>query len=164
MAFEAITTQEEFDKAISERLNRERSTIEKKYGDYEQLKEKAGKYDAIVGKDYEGQIKSLNEQLKTAKETITGHNAIVADLTKRAETAETKLLKNKVAHEAGLPVELADRLTGDTEEALKEDAKTLAEFAKVSKTPPMRSTESQQTDNKDAALKGLLENLTGGAD
>ena len=109
MAFEAITTQEEFDKAISARLDRERSATEKKYGDYEQLKEKAGKYDALASKDYEGQIKTLNEQLKAAKETITGHDAIVADLKKRAETAENTLLKTKVAHEAGLPMELAQR-------------------------------------------------------
>ena len=56
MAFEAITTQEQLDSIIGERLKRERETVEKKlresiekeylekYGDYEELKTKADEY------------------------------------------------------------------------------------------------------------------------
>ena len=46
MAFEAITTQEQFDAAISERLRREREKLEKQYSGFETFKEKGIVMDA----------------------------------------------------------------------------------------------------------------------
>jgi len=43
--------------------------------------------------------------------------------------------RTKAALMAGLPAELADRLTGDTEEALQKDAEKLAGFTKSTATP-----------------------------
>ena len=49
MAFEAITTQEQLDGIISDRLKRERETAEKKaaekYGDYDDLQKKVKDYE-----------------------------------------------------------------------------------------------------------------------
>ena len=52
--FKAIETQEELDRIIGERLKRERDATEKKYADFETLKEKAARYDEIEKKDFAG--------------------------------------------------------------------------------------------------------------
>lgn len=44
----------------------------------------------------------------------------------RADTAEGKLLRYRIAHESGLAYELAERLQGKDEKELREDAKALA--------------------------------------
>ena len=109
MAFKAIETQEDLDIIIGERLKRERDAAEKKYAGFDEAKEKAEKYDKLIAQDFEGQIKKLNEELKTEKEKNAGHDQTVADLTARATKAEMSLLKAKIAHEAGLPYERGKR-------------------------------------------------------
>ena len=99
MAFKEIKTQEELNEVIGERLKRERDNIEKKYADYKNLQEKAKKYDDLVAADYEGKVKSLTKELEEANEKISGHNKEVADLMSRATSAESTILKQKIAHE-----------------------------------------------------------------
>ncbi len=153
MAFKAIETQEDLDIIIEQRLKRERE----KYAGFEEAKEKAGKYDELVKRDLDGQIRKLTDDLKAEREKHSGTDQTIADLTKRATTAETGLLKVRIAHEAGLPYELAGRLSGDSEDALRQDAKTLAGFVKPSTAPPMRTTELANGSNnsKHAALAAL---------
>lgn len=145
MAFKAIETQEELDIIIGERLKREREAAEKKYAGFEEAKEKAAKYDKLSAQDFEGQIRRLNEELKSAKEKNAGHDQELADLTKRAETAEASLTKVKIAHAAGLPFELAERLNGTTEDELKADAKSLSSFIRPNTPPPLSTTEPART-------------------
>ena len=53
--FEAITTQEQLDAVIKDRLERERKTLTEKYSDYDDLKERDS--------DYEKQIGDLNKSI-----------------------------------------------------------------------------------------------------
>lgn len=80
----------------------------------------------------------------------------------RADTAEGKLLRYRIAHESGLAYELAERLQGKDEKELREDAKTLAGLMRK-KTPvaPMASTEPANGDSKRSALRSLASTLTG---
>ena len=161
MAFKAIETQEDLDIIIGERLKREREAAEKKYAGFDEAKEKAEKYDKLVAQDFEGQIKKLNEELKTEKEKNAGHDQTVADLTARATKAEMSLLKAKIAHEAGLPYELANRLNGENEEELLADAKTLTGFMRPAGAPPLRTTEPGQSSgaNNRSALAALAASM-----
>lgn len=154
--FTPITTQEDFDKAVQSRLEREA----KKYADYETLKEKAGKYDSIAGKDYEGQIKKLTDDLKAANDKLAGHETTVKELTARAEKAEREGLKTKIALENKLPLELAGRINGDTEEAMREDAKALSKYVVNQGAAPLGSTEdSKGGDSSEAALRAFNASL-----
>lgn len=154
MAFKAIETQEDLDIIIGERLKREREANEKKYAGFEEAKEKAGKYDELIKRDLDGQIKKLTDDLKTEREKHSSTDKTIADLTSRAAKAESGLLKVKIAHEAGLPYELAERLRGDTEEDLRADAKALTGFVKPQTAPPLRSTEPGASANsKEAATQ-----------
>lgn len=81
--------------------------------------------------------------------------AQLADVQRRAEAAETKLLRSTVARRAGLPDDLADRLIGDDEDSLTADAKRLAELftaAQPEQKPARRSDPSQGSG--DLALNG----------
>ena len=151
--FKVIETQEEFDKAIKSRLAQKDREFEEKYKDFlspEKVKE--------LKAEQEKRLKEFEEKLKEANEKIASNDDVVSKLTNRATEAEGKLLKQKVAHVNKLPLELADRLIGTTEEELSKDAESLAALLKPSNTPPLRTTEGAKTNTNslDAQFMGLL--------
>lgn len=160
--FKVIETQEEFDKAIQKRIARAEREAEEKYKDYlspEQVE--------TLKKELTEKVQKAEADLKAANEKIAGNDQIVSDLTNRATTAESKLLKSRVAHEKGIPYELADRLVGTTEEELKADAEKLAPFMTPKSAPPLRTTDAGGTGNMAQAdmanmLSQLNQQLSGG--
>lgn len=134
--FTAITTQEEFDKAIRKRLEQKDREVAEKYRDYLA----PDKVDALKA-DYDKKLADASAALKTATEKIAGHEKETADLLSRATTAETALLKGKVASKHKIPLELAERLVGDTEEALDADARAFAGLMQPTSAPPLRSND-----------------------
>jgi len=68
-----------------------------------------------------------------------------------------KNLKYRIANENGIPLELASKLTGETEEDLKKDAETLSSFIRKP-TLPLKHTEPN-VDDKSAPYKEILSNL-----
>ena len=65
----------------------------------------------------------------------------------------------KAALMAGLPEELAGRLTGDTEEEIRKDAEKLAGFAAKGAGTPHFQPEHPEKDTKQEALLDMLRNL-----
>lgn len=80
----------------------------------------------------------LNKQLEENKQTI-------ADLTAKNAKYESDSVKMKVAREAGLPIEMADRICGKDEAEMKADAAKLASFMKSSHSPQLRDPESGES-------------------
>ena len=151
--FKAIETQEEFDKAIKARLAQKDRELADQYKDY------------LSPDDVKAMKADYEKQLQDAKKNLADHEKIVSELTTRATTAETSLLKTKVAHANKLPLELADRLIGSNEEELKKDAESLASLLKPGSPAPLRTTETGAgapggNGNNNAAFLGLLNNLT----
>lgn len=124
--FKTINTQEEFDAAVKDRLAREAA----KYADYDMLKAAKKELDELKGKKLDEQLAALKAEYDKAKTTLADHDKIVSDLTTRATNAEHKLKQREIAHAAGIPVELADRINGSTDEEMTKDAEMLAKFAK----------------------------------
>jgi len=143
--FTPITTQEELNKIISERLARNTQSvtaeIEQKYKDY------------IKPDDFT----ALSEREKTAQTTIAEKNAEIEKLKAENSKYVTDTVKMRIAKENGLPLELADRITGDTEEAMGKDAAMLAKL--VTPTAPLGSTEKSGDSKKDEMYKKLLKDL-----
>lgn len=132
--FKPITTQEEFDAAISSRLERERG----KYADYEDLKT---------------QVSTLTTERDTVKQQLV-------DATAKITAYETNSVKMRIAKEKGIPEEMASRLTGETEEDIARDADTLAQIFRASKgTAPLFDGSDPVGDKNDAALRQVLQNL-----
>ena len=121
--FKAIETQEDFDAAIKARLDRNTKTVTDE-----------------VKKSYEGYIspdeaKKLTEQVDTLTKQLTEKDTSIADLTAKNKAYETASVKARIAHEKGLPFELADRLSGETEEDIAADAESLAQFVSAGRNP-----------------------------
>lgn len=146
--FKPITTQEEFDNAIKERLAREKS----KYSDYDQLKSR---------------VTELEEENVGLKSTIEASNQIKADADKQLEEMqkqisnyETASLRTRVALQHGLPYDLADRLQGNDEESFKADAERLAGFMKSNQPiAPVKETEPVLEKTENTLYKNLIQGL-----
>ena len=141
--FKVIESQEEFDKAIQKRLERERATVEKeqaeKYKDYLSPEDVSA-----LKKTHEEAIGVINSKLEELNTAAASHTKEVEEITARATAAEATLLKNRIAHQNGIPLELSDRLIGETEEELKLDAEKMAGFLKPQTGVPLRTTEPTQ--------------------
>lgn len=105
MSFTPITTQENFDAAVRSALEKHTQEIEKKYEGY-------------MSPD---DVSKLNKK-------ISAHETSIAELTAKNQTYERNSMRIKIAHEKGIPYELAERLSGDTEDEMRADAEKLSSF------------------------------------
>lgn len=84
----AITTQEEFDARISERLKRERETLAKRYEE---------KYAGYVAKDAHDQaVAELNDQLAAARQAAEESKATIDGLNAKVRGYETASVKTRI--------------------------------------------------------------------
>lgn len=151
MEFKPITTQEEFDKAIQERLNRQKENIEKQYADYAEIKAK--------NQELETEVSTLKTALAESNEKAGKYDKDISDLNAKIAGYETANMRTKIALQHGLPYDFASRLVGEDEESITEDAKKLAELIGSKELiPPLKDVEPP-IDGKDGAYKSLLENL-----
>ena len=141
--FKVIETQEEFDKAIQSRLKQKDRELADKYKDY------LSPDDVTALKaDYDKQLQDANKLVKETQDKLSTFDETVSNLTKRAEAAEKQVLKNRVAYENKLPIELSERLIGNTEEELKADAEKLSGIIKPNNAPPLYTgTQTSQSGN-----------------
>ncbi len=151
--FKEIKTQEEFDKAVSAHMKGVRESIvreyQKKYSDYEELKK--------ANEDHESRVKKLEEDLTAAK---AAHQKEADELNAKIKGYETGSAKTRIALELGLPYNIADRLSGESEEEIRKDAEAMAKIIGTQReTAPLAGTEDPKTDSKDAGLRALAENL-----
>lgn len=148
--FTPITTQEDFNKAIGERLTREREATAKKYADYDDIKGKNA--------EYVKQIEELNKKVASISEKDT----TIADLQKKVKQYETDSVKTKVALEVGLNPKLASRLVGESEDDIRKDAQAMREMLGNKQKAPSQSDDAgkKAEDKSKEGLRELLTNLT----
>lgn len=119
--FKAIETQEDFDAAIKARLDRNTKTVTD-----EVKKSYEGYLSPDEAKKLTDQITSLTAQTEGLRQQLTERDGSIADLTAKNKAYETASVKARIAHEKGLPFELAERLSGETEQDIEADAEKLA--------------------------------------
>lgn len=146
--FKTIKTQEELDNIVKERIRRERE----KFGDYDDLKKRVSELESENG--------ALKATVEETKQTIAESDAQITELQGQVSNYETASLRTRIALQNGLPYDLADRLQGADEEALKADAERLAGFMRPA-TPqaPLRDTEPPIGDDKTVQMKQMLREL-----
>ncbi len=113
-------------------------------------------YDEI--KEENEKLKNTISELETAAEEYKGYKDQLAEKDSLIKEYELKNLKYRVAVEAGIPIELASRLTGESEDELKRDAKMLSSFIARKQTLPLKDTEPNKDDDP---YKKLLSGLKG---
>ena len=147
--FTPINTQEELDTVIASRLKRERDVVTKQF--QTQLDEQTQK---VTG--YESKVAEMKNQI----DALNGQVKEVEELRSRVREYEANSVKMRIAHETGLPYELADRLAGDDEAAIRTDAENLARLMKRgAPTAPLFKPSDDPNAGKDAALKNLLASI-----
>ena len=157
MEFEAITSQEQLDKVLGERLTRERA----KFADYDGLKAKAARLDEIEA------AKQTDDE-KTAKR--------LSDLEDEVTAARRESLRLRIAATHGItdPDDIDLYLTGADADTLTKQAKGLAEKngdratreteerKKSANRVPKEGTKT--TEPKDDELREFTRNLFGAGD
>lgn len=154
--FTPITTQEELDRIIGDRLKREKDATSKKYADYDTLK--------ASNADLSTKLAAAQKASADAAEKYKGYDQKVADLEKKVHGYEIDSVKTRVALSSGLPYEMASRLRGETEEDIQKDADSLKGIWKTQNHQPMAAPEPDVSgaDSKKAALKEMLHKMNGG--
>ena len=135
--FEVIDTAEKFEEAVKERIAEETSAVEQKYSGYMSKED--------VEQKYAGYISPEESAKKDAE--IKG--------------LKMKEMKVNIAINAGIPYELAEKLSGETKEDIKKDAETLAKYLKSGKPAPLSDPEPPAEDSSRSAVRKMLNGLKG---
>lgn len=139
--FKIIETQEQLDAIIGERLKRERETATKRYEgwispeDLQKLKD-----------THAAEVKKLQDAAADTEQRLADKDKEIAESAKY----KTDLEKTRIALAAGLKIDYADRLRGETAEEWKADAELLAkDFAASHVSVPLGSSEPKITESND---------------
>ena len=152
--FQTITSQEQLDNVIGERLRRQKEQFEEKIKEYESLKEENSKLQT--------ELEQKNQFIEENKKETSMRTEDYENLEKELSSLKLQQLKQKIAINNGIPLDLANRLSGDNEETLLEDAKTLSQFISNSSTPqPLKSVEDTNVNDEDMAYRQLLNQIQG---
>lgn len=136
--FKAPASQEEFDRMVGARLERERA----KFADYDDLKAKASKYDE-ADEANKTELQKALERADAAEKKLT--------------PAEIKATRLEVALEKRLTATQAKRLVGSTKEELEADAdELLADLG-----APKKDDRKADPKNLRSGSSGSSEQMTG---
>ena len=128
-----ITTQEEFDAAIGQRLARERETSAKRYEGWMSPEDIKKLTDA-----HAEELKKLTDAADANAKALAEKDALIA----QGDKYRTDLEKTRIAIAAGLDPKYADRLVGSNADEWKSDAEALAkDFAAAHTGAPIGSPE-----------------------
>lgn len=105
----------------------------------------------------EKQVEELNGTLQATTDKYTQQESTLGELQTKIKGYEVDTLKTRIASQAGLPLDLAGRLSGETEDEIKADAEKFASF--VGKPAPLPLKPTEQTNDKTSPYKNMLENL-----
>ena len=155
MEFTQIETQEQFDAMVKDRVERAKSAGAKEARkEFEtQLKDLEGIKEQLTSKDSE--IEALKAKITDFESEKKANEESYQGMQKELSELKLKALKTNVAIEAGLPADLADRLTGEDEETLKADAEKLASFVGSKRVAPNFTNEEVPTDPKEEGYREM---------
>lgn len=110
------------------------------------------------------ELATLQKQLDDANSTLENERTTLQEqiqaLEKESNTYKTNDLKLRIALENNIPYELANKLSGEDEESLRQDAQTLANYiAKPETVAPLKDVEPPVVDSETASYKNILNNL-----
>lgn len=146
--FKPIETQEELDKIIKARLERDRETTAKRFEGY------------ISPEEHQKAIDSANKALADYKKAHEGDEATIKDLTAKNKAYETASLKSRIAHEVGLSYEWVGRISGEDEKSIRADAESLKKLVGTGQTVVLPTKNPEANENTaDSNYKQILNSI-----
>lgn len=141
--FIPITTKEQFEETIKERISLA-------------VEECSKKYEGFLSPDDVEKLKSEYD------DKIKNRDSEIAERDAKIRKYETGSLKTRIAHEMGLDYDAAGFIQGEDEEAIRKSAEALKSLMGSShKAPPLRTIEPSggSAGNNDDAYRKILENM-----
>lgn len=118
-------------------------------------------FEARVAEVY-GDVADLQGKIETLTGERDTHAGTIAQLQAEIKGYKTADLKRRIAEEKGIPLEMADRLSGDDENAMRADADSMANILRAYKGPaPLFDPSKKDPDPTKANLKNTLNELRG---
>ena len=153
MEFVPIETQEQFDAMVKDRVERAKKSAAKEFEtqlkDLEQLKE------SVTAKETEiDTLKAKITDLEAEKKT---NGESYQSMQKELSQVKLSALKQRIAIDAGIPLEMADRLNGEDEESIKKDAEKVKGFWGAKHVAPSFKTEEVPTDPTEAGFREMAQ-------
>ena len=149
--FQPITSQEQLNAVISDRITRAKESEAKKFEGYVSADELA-----TIKSGYEKTIAELTKGNEDFTNTLSLKQKELDDLTAKVTKYESDAVKIRIADEVGLPHEVIDRLRGTTEEEIKADAESLLPLFKHVTMPPKATDDGTGAIKLDTVKAGLL--------
>lgn len=151
MEFKIIETQEQFDSMVKDRVERAKESARKEFA--EQIKAMESMKEQLTGKDTElTALKAKIDDLSAEKaKTDESYKSMQNELSK----VKLDALKQKIAIEEGVPIEIANRLTGDDEETIRKDAEMFKGFAGSKRVPPGFNQEDKAESELEEGFRAM---------
>lgn len=153
--FKVINTQEEFDSAIKDRLERQDKKTREEFKGWmspDDLK--------ALNEKHQTEIKSLNEAHLKELEKYAGFDDRVSAYEAKIKGLEVSALKTRIANEKKLPFDAIEFLQGEDEKSITESAERLVKLSGAQHSQGyVRNTEQAEGDLKTQALKQMLGNF-----
>lgn len=147
--FQAITDQETLNNIIKDRLKRERESTEKRFEGW------------VSPDDHQKAINEANKAFDDYKKAHESDEQTIADLTAKNKAYEVANIKSRIAHEVGLSYEWINRINGEDEQSIREDAESIKKLVgSGTNLMPTKNAESgADYDESSAALRTVLNGL-----
>lgn len=153
--FTAITSQEQLDAVIGDRLKRSEEKWQKKFEGYLSPDEVSAKTSEL-----EKQLKDSNNALDGINKKYSEMEKTIAEYDGKIKGYEVSALKHQIAHENGLSYDAIDFLQGNDEESIKASAEKFKSLVGKSHSAPAFSNEPDVSNSKDASIKKLAQSLS----
>ena len=168
--FKAITTQEEFDAAIKDRIDRLNKKHEgevAEYAAYKTKNEELTKQIEELNQKFSGfdeKVKSYDDEIASLKAKNDELNGLLAEKDKTIHKYELDKTRLNIAAEFNIPSNALNFLQGDTEDAIRESAKQLKSVIGVSEpiivVPSSESAKDSGQKDFHSAFKSMSDALS----
>lgn len=152
--FKEITTQEEFDERIKERLSRAEKKIREEYSGYMSVDDVKN-----LKADHAKEIEKLKASHADELKKYEGYDEKFTAQATRIHELETSALKTKIAMAKKLPMDAVDFLQGDDEKSITESADRLSKLSAPTNVGFTRNTESGTDTGSEAMYRELAQSL-----
>lgn len=153
--FTAITTQEQLDAVIGDRLKRCDEKWQKKYEGYLSPEDYAAKTSEL-----EGKITTSTKAYEELNKKASQYEKDIAERDSRIKKYEINSIKHKVAHENGLSYDAVDFIQGEDEESIKASAEKFKSLVGKTHNAPGFNNEPNIGNDAKASMKKLAQNLS----
>lgn len=165
MDFTPIQTQEDFDNAIKDRINRlnekHQKELSEKLTGFEEAKSKLAETESKVS-ELTSALDERNTLIDSLNKKIEEHSSLINEKDAQIKTYAKESIKHKISLEFGFSTELADRLRGETEEEMRADAEALKKYVApsgASSVPPLGNQYRGGEDTINSAFKSMSDGL-----